>query len=202
MPYAAGVYGAPSNSWNPAVAGSAINATDWAALLADLTTALSTAVLKDGSQTITANIPMSTFKLTGLAAGTAAGDSARYEQTVQAKIGTFTYDLTTASGTQNVTGLGITPTQVFIMGGVASTTAVSFGLDDGTTHLSTFNDYQDAANTWAVITSDSICCVTAVGNNFQKGHITALASGQFTITWVKTGSPTGTATFAYLALGR
>ena len=80
MPYAAGVYGAPSNSWNPAVAGAAINATDWAALLADLATALSTCVLKDGTQTLTANLPMGGFKLTGLAAGTVAGDSVRWEQ--------------------------------------------------------------------------------------------------------------------------
>ena len=80
MPYAAGVYGAPSNSWNPAVAGSAINATDWAALLADLTTALSTCVLKDGTQTMTAALPMGGFKVTGLAAGSANGDSVRWEQ--------------------------------------------------------------------------------------------------------------------------
>lgn len=42
--------------------------------------ALSTAVLKDGTQTITANLPMSGFKFTGLGAGTLAGHSLRYEQ--------------------------------------------------------------------------------------------------------------------------
>ena len=80
MSYSGGVYTPPSNSWNPAVAGSAINATDWAALLADLTTALSTCVLKDGTQTITGNLPMGGFKLTGLPAGTTNGDSVRFEQ--------------------------------------------------------------------------------------------------------------------------
>jgi hypothetical protein len=79
-PYTTGTYAAPSNSFNPAVTNTAISSTDWAALLADLTTALSTCVLKDGTQTITANIPMSGFKLTGLAAGTASGNSLRYEQ--------------------------------------------------------------------------------------------------------------------------
>ena len=46
----------------------------------DFATGLSTCVLKDGSQTITANIPMSSFKFTGLGAGSAAGDSFRWEQ--------------------------------------------------------------------------------------------------------------------------
>lgn len=47
-----------------------------------IATALSTAMYKDGQQTITANIPMNSKKLTGLAAGTGAGDSLRYEQIV------------------------------------------------------------------------------------------------------------------------
>lgn len=52
-----GTYAAPASSWNPAVDGVAINSTDWAALLADITTALSTAVYKDGQQTMTAIVP-------------------------------------------------------------------------------------------------------------------------------------------------
>lgn len=48
--------------------------------LSDIATGLSSCVLKDGTQTFTANLPMSGFKLTGLGAGAAAGDSLRYEQ--------------------------------------------------------------------------------------------------------------------------
>jgi hypothetical protein len=47
-----------------------------------MATGLSTCVLKDGTQTITANIPMASHKFTGLSAGTTAGDSLRYEQVV------------------------------------------------------------------------------------------------------------------------
>lgn len=43
-------------------------------------TGLSTAITKDGQTTITANLPMNSKKLTGLAAGSAAGDSVRWEQ--------------------------------------------------------------------------------------------------------------------------
>ena len=69
---------------NPVVTGTSV-ASDWANnTLNDIATGLSTALLKDGSQTVTANIPMSSFKFTGLAAGTAAGNSARYEQVTTA----------------------------------------------------------------------------------------------------------------------
>lgn len=46
----------------------------------DMATALSTCVLKDGSQTITANIPFGSNRITGLAAGTAATDGANVQQ--------------------------------------------------------------------------------------------------------------------------
>lgn len=42
------------------------------------------AIQKDGSVTFTANQPMGGFKLTGLAAGSGAGDSVRYEQAILA----------------------------------------------------------------------------------------------------------------------
>ena len=65
---------------NPTVTGTTISS-DWANnTLNDIATGLSTCVLKDGSQTITANIPMGGFKFTGLAAGSASGNSLRYEQ--------------------------------------------------------------------------------------------------------------------------
>ena len=68
-------------SGNPVVTNTVISST-WANnTLTDIATnGLSIAVLKDGSQTITSNLPMSSFKLTGLAAGSANGDSVRYEQ--------------------------------------------------------------------------------------------------------------------------
>ena len=61
---------------NPTVSGTTISST-WANnTLTDIASGLSTCVLKDGTQTITANIPMSTFKITGLGDPTAAQDAA------------------------------------------------------------------------------------------------------------------------------
>ena len=63
-----GTYSPPANSFNPAVAATTINATDFNSLLADITTALSTCVLKDGTQTTTAAVPFSQ----GITLGTVA----------------------------------------------------------------------------------------------------------------------------------
>ena len=52
-----GTYSAPANSWNPPVSGTSINSTDWQAFLADLESALSTCIAKDGQSTTTAAIP-------------------------------------------------------------------------------------------------------------------------------------------------
>lgn len=45
---------------------------------------VATALQRDGSVAATANLPMGGFKLTGLAAGSTAGDSVRYEQAILA----------------------------------------------------------------------------------------------------------------------
>lgn len=61
MPYSSGTYTAPSNSFNPAVSNTTVDPTDWAALLADLSTALSTAICKDGQTVTTALVPFGDF---------------------------------------------------------------------------------------------------------------------------------------------
>ena len=64
----------------PVVTGTVISSTAFNALTSDLATGLSTALTKDGQTTVTANIPMSTFKITGLGAATAAADAVRFSQ--------------------------------------------------------------------------------------------------------------------------
>lgn len=64
-----------NSAGQPVAAGTAITATAFNALTADLATGLSTAMCKDGQSTATANLPMGGFKLTGLANGSAATDS-------------------------------------------------------------------------------------------------------------------------------
>lgn len=75
-----GTYSAPSGSWNPAT--NTVNATaaDWNTMLADLSSALTQSIPRDGQQSFTANQPMGGFKLTGLGVGNASGDSVSWEQ--------------------------------------------------------------------------------------------------------------------------
>jgi hypothetical protein len=57
-----------------------ISDTVFNALTADLASGLSNCITKDGQQTVTANIPMGGFKLTGMAVGSASTDSVNVSQ--------------------------------------------------------------------------------------------------------------------------
>ena len=71
-----GTYTLPAG--NPVVTGTTISST-WANnSLSDIATALTQSLAKDGQTTPTANIPMGSFKLTGLGAPTVAGDALAY----------------------------------------------------------------------------------------------------------------------------
>jgi len=90
----------------PVVTGTVITSTAFNLLTSDLATGLSTALTKDGQTTPTANIPMGTFKITGLGAGTVATDAAQYGQ-----LQTGATTIATVSGTDTLTGsLTLTPT--------------------------------------------------------------------------------------------
>lgn len=87
-----------NSTGQPVVTGTVISSTAFNALTADLATGLSTTMTKDGQTTATANIPMGTFKFTGLGAGSAATDSATISQ-VQSSFGSFM----TVTGTDTIT---------------------------------------------------------------------------------------------------
>lgn len=83
MPFnGSGIYSAPSSpgAFNPAVTAGTADPASWNALLTDLSTGLSTVICRDGQSTITADIPFSTRKITGLGAGVAATDAANVGQ--------------------------------------------------------------------------------------------------------------------------
>ena len=84
----------------PVVSGTVISSTAFNALTADLATGLSTAITKDGQTTPTANIPMGSNKITGLAVGTAAADAATLSQ-VQSTTAKL---VNSVSGADTITG--------------------------------------------------------------------------------------------------
>src|SRR3990167_816021 len=78
MAFAVGVFTLAAG--NPVVTGTTISSTVQNNTMSEVATGLSTCVLKDGTQIITANIPMAGFKFTGLGSGTAATNSASFGQ--------------------------------------------------------------------------------------------------------------------------
>jgi hypothetical protein len=88
-----------NSAGQPVVSGTVISSSTFNTLTADLATGLSTCITKDGQTTVTANIPMNSYKITGLAAGTAATDAARVGQ-LQAGAAS----VVTAAGTDTYTG--------------------------------------------------------------------------------------------------
>lgn len=92
-----GTYRPPSSSWYPAVDGQNAETDDWNSLAADLSDAISDSISADGQTPVVANIPMSGFKFTGLGAGSANGNSIRYEQ-VNGLLNANTAGVTISSG--------------------------------------------------------------------------------------------------------
>jgi hypothetical protein len=126
-----GTYVLPVNSWNPATNGNSATAADWQSLIDDVESALTQSVSADGQTPITGNLNLNGNKLTGLAAGTATGDSLRFQQLfsqgVEADIASAaTVDI----GAQNTNFLQITGT----------TTITSFGANYNGPRFVRFNN--------------------------------------------------------------
>lgn len=83
MPFnGSGTYSAPSSpgAFNPAVTGQTADPTSWNSLLADISTALSTVICRDGQSTVTADISLNSHKLTDVATATAGTDAVNLTQ--------------------------------------------------------------------------------------------------------------------------
>lgn len=93
-----GVYSLPTNSWNPAVSGTDIEPADWNESATDLEAGLTQSIAANGVTTITANLPMSGYKHTGVGVA-----SARTQYGVVSQIQDNAYNYAAASGTDTYT---------------------------------------------------------------------------------------------------
>src|ERR1700694_1342013 len=73
-----GTYSLPAG--NPVVTGTTISSTIQNTTMTDVANTLTTSIASDGQTVPTANLPMGGFKHTGAGAGSAPGDSLRWEQ--------------------------------------------------------------------------------------------------------------------------
>ena len=138
MPFNGSGSFSPYTPGNPVVSGAVISATDHNNTITDLASGLSNAVTRDGQSPATANLPLGGFKLTGLAAGTTAGDSVRYEQIAPDALGVPVYamlrsylagcTMSTAGGSATMSiaaGVAMDSTNAYIMtvAAIAKTTS-------------------------------------------------------------------------------
>ena len=109
--------------------------------------------------------------------------------------GSLVYDISTATGDQSITGLGGTPTSLSLFGGVTGSSfgGATWGLGNVANQFAMYTGvtWQQSITAIAIVESGSGDRNTAVIKSFD-------ADG-FTLTWTKTGSPTGTARLNYTA---
>lgn len=160
------------------VNGATVSATENNQFRDDVAAALNLCVLKDGQQVITANLPMNSKKLTGLAAGTTAGDSVRFEQLPVAGVD-YQTPLTTASsvalGTATIGSL--TVNQVAALS-TAQISALSVGAITGV--LKASSGSVSAATAATDYVSPSVATSFTAVQTPKTGTATISATGTFT----------------------
>lgn len=117
------------------------------------------------------------------------------------KSGVTTYDVSTTSGTQTIAhGLGITPKRVTIKSAMVSATTLdsnSYGVFDSSGNRCLYNilETDDTTSGNLVGTSTSYAILASIDSTDLDDSVTGVIlvdSTNITITWTKTGSPTGT----------
>lgn len=116
------------------------------------------------------------------------------------KSGSLTRDMTVASGNVAYTGVGFKPKAIIFIAGDPTTAAnnASVGFDDGATPASLAN--LNVVGAGQFFTPAFSVYLLQAGSTLQTAVVLSFDADGFTLTWTKTGSPTGTMTVRYLAL--
>lgn len=131
-----------------------------------------------------------------LVGGVKADGTAWVKTPVSSTSVTFTRDMTTATGTQAVTGVGFTPTAIIFVYAVSGTVQEGIGFADSS---KTGRNRNYLTPTGWFVGTQAISASVSSGNS-QVGDVSTYDSDGFTISWTKTGSPTGTLTVYALCL--
>ncbi len=118
---------------------------------------------------------------------------ARYEIVLASK------NLADATGTQAITGAGFAPVAVFAIGDVTNSTKASWGFAENT---GSSESASIGTPPFAASFGDNSALISAYvdGSNYQLATVTTWGSDGITLTWTKTGSPTGTFSFYLLCV--
>ena len=121
---------------------------------------------------------------------------------VRSFIANTSRDTSSASGTQAITGVGFKPTVVYFHAIQDQSDELSVGFDNSTNSMAMYNNGGVSVDTWRVVddSTASMFLSESSGPNTYAGEISSLDSDGFTITWTKTGTPTGTIAIDFMAL--
>lgn len=100
-------------------------------------------------------------------------------------IGTFTRSHSAASGSQAITGVGFTPSEIEFLAVVDGQDEWSYGFSNAVLHYCVSNANGSSSGTW-VITAQCIRLVEGGGLS-QEATVASLDSDGFTLTWTRTG---------------
>jgi hypothetical protein len=176
----AGTYSLPSG--NPVVTGTTISST-WANnTLTDIGTALTASIANDGQTPITANLPMSNFRHTGVANATARTN---YASAADVQDGTPTY-LTGTAGTNTITATAAYSMAAYVTG--QRFTFVSAGANTGavTVNINSIGAKNLTKNGTAALVSGDIPSgavveITYDGTEFQITRIKQGTAGTYDV---------------------
>lgn len=102
-----------------------------------------------------------------------------------------TRDQSTASGSQAITGAGFRPRFAILFASEVSTAKLSIGVAFGTTSFCVYNNHNASSNQWS--NNTNIATLIQSGSDFNTVTVSSLDADGCTLSWTKTGSPTGTA---------
>lgn len=116
-------------------------------------------------------------------------------------VGNNTHDVS-ITGTQAITGVGFQPSMVILFGTTGAKGGYSLGFcDPALNQYCLFNNAQVSSDfTMNQSTSKIVWMQVGGAGTDAEANITSMDSGGFTLTWAKTGNPTGTCYFGYLCL--
>jgi hypothetical protein len=162
---------------------------------------ISTADLADSAVTIAKIGDATLTALSSVMSSTTTAAAQRAALGLGVKVGYFTRDLSTATGAQAITGVGFTPTAIIVFCHTPSNTnqfSVGFASAINSGHA-TYDDGDNSAGTYGT-TAAGFFLMDQGSGSYSYADINSWDADGFTVGHVKTGAPTGTATFNYLAL--
>lgn len=139
-------------------------------------------------------------------AGQAADDTAFFDGTNWQAIGgtekvfagSFTRDQATATGTQAITGVGFKPSSVIMFVNDPDDAGEgSWGFSDGTNNHCMTDRNNVTAGSYE--TNTSMVYILQSSGNTYRGDISTFDSDGFTISWTRTGTPTGVMAGSFIA---